>query len=175
MRTSLLGKPLEALPVLVSRQQIRFQRRVREYKQPSQNLSPAIFQLPDVAPQGAHLQIVVKGALDGIAVVFVFHLHVEIAASQESVQPDGFIQTDAPEQERRPRIVKNQLVVIVKQDDALVNTFKHIGFQPVQHSVGGIVEAAPVQQERDHAVSADGIVQQVVHVHTGIVQEHGVD
>ena len=55
-----------------------------------------------------------------------------------------------------------------------VSLFLHTGFQPVQHSVGGVMKAAPVHQEGRQAVAADGVVQQIEHAHPRQVQEHAV-
>ena len=70
--------------------------------------------------------------------------------------------------------MQNQAVVIIEQDDALTDVFKDAGFQGVEHTVGGVDKAAPVQQKGRQAVSADGIVQQGVNGVPRPEQKHGV-
>ena len=72
-------------------------------------------------------------------------------------------------------IMKNQIVIVIKQDDTLVNIFKNTGFQAIEHAVGRVVETAPVQQKSGKAVTADGIVQKIIHIGSRPEQKYGID
>lgn len=71
--------------------------------------------------------------------------------------------------------MEDQLIVVVKEHDSLTDVFKNPGFQGVQHPVGGVFKAAPVQQCGGEAIAADGVVQQTVHAHLRPEQEDAVD
>ena len=174
MSVPFFGKPLETLPVLEARQQVRLQRRVREYKQPSQHLRPGISQPAHITPQRPLLSAVLDVALDRQAIVVYLPAGAEVAAAQEGLQTHILFQLDSAQKMVRLGVVENQVVVIVKQDDALIDVFKHAGFQAVQQSMGGVAKAAPVQQEGRQAVAADGIVQKIVDVYPRQVQEHRI-
>ena len=66
------------------------------------------------------------------------------------------------------------MVVVVEQYDALPDAFKNTVLQAVEHSVGGVIEATPVQQKSRQAVTADGIIQQTVYRHFRPEQKHAV-
>ena len=56
----------------------------------------------------------------------------------------------------------------------LMYLLKNAGFQTVQHAVGRIFKAAPIQQEGREAVSADGIIQEIIDVYPRPVEKHRV-
>ena len=82
---------------------------------------------------------------------------------------------DAAQQVVRALVVQDQLIVIVKEHDALTDVFKDARLEDVEHAVRGIVEAAPVEQKRREAVATDGVVKQAVDTLLRPVEEHGVD
>ena len=60
--------------------------------------------------------------------------------------------------------MKNQIIIVIKQYNTLINIFKNTGFQSIEHSVGGIVKTTPVKKKCSEAVSTDGIVKKIVYI-----------
>ena len=170
-----LQEQLEALPALKPGQQIGFQQRVREGKKQSQPLAPSVEQCADVAPQLPFALLGAPEVLQGAAFPGQPHLGRDGEAGQEFRQGPAGRQLALPQQLVGPLVVQNQLIAVVEQHNALPQVVEDARFQPVQHAVGGVVEAAPVQQVGGQAVAADGVVQQVVDLLPGQVEEHGVD
>ena len=71
-------------------------------------------------------------------------------------------------------VMKNQIIVIIKQDDTLVNIFKNTGFQTIQHSVSRVIKTAPVQQKGSKTVATDRIVNNTVNVFIWPEQKYSI-
>ena len=166
---------LEALPVLEARQQVGLQLRVRKHEQLAQPLALVVAQAADVAAQRPLLLPVLHVALQREAVLLHLRDQGKVVALQKALQPGALLLMDAAQQRIRPRVVQDQVVVVVKQHDSLPDVFKYAGLQAVQHAVRGIVKAAPVQQKGRQTVSADRIIQQIEYVLARQEQEDRID
>ena len=170
-----LSQQLEALPILKAGKQIRFQLRVGEDEQLSQLLTPVVFQTADVAAQGMlGLILPFDIALQGNGILLGDGGFRKIAMSQEGLKGLTLAGKGFAQQFVGSLVVEDQVIVVVKQDNALADALENAGFQGVEHTVAGVVEAAPVQQVGGQAVAADGIVQLIPDRVRVTEQEHRV-
>ena len=66
------------------------------------------------------------------------------------------------------------MVIVIEKNDALTDAVKDAGFERIQHPVGGIGKAAPVQQKSGKAVTADGVIQKTVYTFLRPEKEYAV-
>ena len=170
-----LGQQLEAFPILKAGKQIRFQLRVGEDEQLPQLLTPVIFQTADVAAQGVlGLILPFDIALQGNGIFLGDGGFRKIVMSQEGLKGLILAGKRFSQQFVGSLVVEDQVVFVIKQDNALADVFKNAGFQGVEHSPGRVVKAAPIQQVGGQTVAADGIVQQIPNSIGMAEQEHRV-
>ena len=158
-----LGKHLEAFPVLEACQQVCLQGSIGKDKQLTEQLPLLVFQRANITAQRPFRFAIFDIALHGNAVILSGGIDGKVIIVQKVPKDRTLIRRNSSQQVIRPLVMQNQMVVVIEKNDALADAVKDAGFQTVQHSMGGIGKAAPVQQKGSKAVTADGVIQKAVY------------